>query len=163
MRIPCHKRTKRLVRKICDQNLHAAANTTVKHSEVYSAVLTIVKENTSDKMSDYLKSLGMLLQYLLNKPHERVFQSNLLWWKEDFLPLGLLLLMYMFVGSWTTSQPKFPLKWPLLFDPLQWTNHKENTVFFQNRQNTKKSTFPKSCGERRAASWKSFVLVAIGD
>ena len=70
MRIPCHKRTKRLVRKICDQNLHAAANTTVKHSEVYSAVLTIVKENTSDKMSDYLKSLGMLLQYLLNKPHE---------------------------------------------------------------------------------------------
>ena len=54
----------------CDQNLHA--NTTVKHSEVYtySAVLTTVKNNSCDKMSDYLKSLGMLLQYLLNKPHE---------------------------------------------------------------------------------------------
>ena len=63
MRTPRHKRTKCLVRQICDQNLHAAADTTVNHSEVYSAVLTIVNENTSDKMSDYLKSLGMLLQY----------------------------------------------------------------------------------------------------
>ena len=64
----------------CDQNLHA--NTTVKHSEVYtySAVLTTVKNNSCDKMSDYLKSLGMLLQYiLLTRPMKlRVFQSNLL-------------------------------------------------------------------------------------
>ena len=96
MRTPRHKRTKCLARQICDQNLHAAANTTVKHSEVYSAVLTIVKENTSDKMSDYLKSLGMLLQYLLNKPHEiRGFpiQSSLR--KRRFQSLGLLLLMYV--------------------------------------------------------------------
>ena len=39
----------------------------------------------------------------------------------------------MFVGSWTTSQLKFPLKWPLLFDPLQWTNHKENTETKKNQ------------------------------
>ena len=82
MRSPSDERTKCLVRQICDQNLHAAANTIVKHSEVYSDVLiTSVKENASYKMSDYLNSLTMLLQYLLNKPHEnnyKVFPSNLL-------------------------------------------------------------------------------------
>ena len=31
---PCHDRTKCLVQQICDQNLHVAANTIVKHSEV---------------------------------------------------------------------------------------------------------------------------------
>lgn len=141
----------------CDQNLHA--NTTVKHSEVYtySAVLTTVKNNSCDKMSDYLKSLGMLLQYLLNKPHERVFQSNLLWGKENFQPLGLLLLMYMFVGSWTTSQPKFPLKWPLLFDPLQWTNHKENTVFF--KKTLKNQLFPNPVGSAELLAGKVLFLL----
>ena len=44
------------IRQICDRNLHVAANTTVKHSEVYPDVLNTVKENASDKMSDCLKS-----------------------------------------------------------------------------------------------------------
>ena len=70
MRSPSDERTKCLVRQICDQNLHAATNTTLKHSEVEADVLNTVKENASDKMSDCLKSLSMLLQYLLNKPYE---------------------------------------------------------------------------------------------
>ena len=60
MRSSSDERTKCLVRQICDQNLHAAANTTVKYS-VYSDVLTTVKENASNKMSDYLNSLTMTL------------------------------------------------------------------------------------------------------
>ena len=48
--------TKCLVRQICDQNLHVAANTKVNYSEVYPDVLNTVKENASDKMSDCLKS-----------------------------------------------------------------------------------------------------------
>ena len=64
MRSPSDERTKCLVRQICDQNLHAATNTTLKHSEVEADVLNTVKENASDKMSDCLKSLSMLLQYL---------------------------------------------------------------------------------------------------
>ena len=73
----------------CDQNLHA--HTTVKHSEVYtySAVPTTVKKNSCDKMSDYLKSLGMLLQYLLNKPHEITGFSHPIFFEEKniFYPL----------------------------------------------------------------------------
>ena len=60
-----------------DQNLHAAANTTVKHSEVYPEVVNTVNKNASDKMSDYLKSESMLLQYLLHKPHEITWIANL--------------------------------------------------------------------------------------
>ena len=78
-----------MVRQICDQNLHAAANTTVKYSEVYSDVLTTVRENASDKMSDYLNSLTMLLQYLLNKPYEITRFSHPIFFKEKkiFCPL----------------------------------------------------------------------------
>ena len=56
MRTPCDEGTKRLLRKICDQNMHAAANTTVKHSKVYMEILNTVNKNASDKMSDNLKS-----------------------------------------------------------------------------------------------------------
>ena len=64
---------------------------------MYSAVLATVKKNSGDKMSDYLKSLGMLLQYSIkqNPWNYRVSPSNFLWGKENFLPLGLLLLMYV--------------------------------------------------------------------
>ena len=57
-----------LVRQICDQNLHAAANTAVKHSEVYPEVLSTANKNASDKVSDYLKFESMLLQNLLKNP-----------------------------------------------------------------------------------------------
>ena len=57
MRTPCNERTKSLVRQICDQNMHAAGNTAVKHSEVYPYVLNTVKENASDKNVGLLKIL----------------------------------------------------------------------------------------------------------
>ena len=43
-----------MVRQISDQNLHATANTPVKHSEVYPDVLNPVKENASNKIPDFL-------------------------------------------------------------------------------------------------------------
>ena len=39
---------------ISDQNLHAAANTLLKHSELYPDVLNTVKENASNKIPDFL-------------------------------------------------------------------------------------------------------------
>ena len=105
MRTPCNERTKSLVRQICDQNMHAAGNTAVKHSEVYPYVLNTVKENASDKNVGLLKILkGCCYSIiLLNKPYEITGFSNPIFFEEMqiFCP-GLLSLMYV-VGKWTTS------------------------------------------------------------
>ena len=67
VRSPRDKKTKSLVRQICDKNWHAAANTITNHSELYPEVLKTVNKNASNEMSEYLKSESMLL---CNKPDE---------------------------------------------------------------------------------------------
>ena len=132
---------------------------------MYSAVdLATVKKNSCDKMTDYLKSLGRLLQYSIKQTpwNYRVFPSNFLWGKENFLPLGLLLLMYV-CRQLDNKPAKIPIEvtsfiWSFTLDKSQGEHS-----LFSKEINAKKSTFTKSCGEHRAASWKSFVLVAIGD
>ena len=79
VRSPCDKKTKSLVRQICDKNWHAAANTITNHSELYPEVLKAFNKNASNEMSEYLKSESMLL---CNKPDEITGFSNSVFLEE---------------------------------------------------------------------------------
>jgi hypothetical protein len=73
VRIPCDVKTKCLVRRICDKNWHAAANTITNHSELYPENVNAVNKIASNEMSVYLKSESMLL---CNKSDEITGFSN---------------------------------------------------------------------------------------
>ena len=76
--------------------------------------------------------------------------SNLILFEEILCTL-VYYHWHMFVGSRTTRQLQFPLKWPLLFDPLQCPlvdkSQGEHSIFFKTAKMLKNQTFPKSCGE----------------
>ena len=68
-----------LIRQVCDNKWHAAANSIAKHSELFPEILKAVNKNASDKMSEYLKSESKLLS---NKPDEIIGFLNTIFLKE---------------------------------------------------------------------------------
>ena len=97
-------------------------------------------------MSDCLKSLSMLLQYLLNKPYEIMGFSHQIFFQEMQI-IWLLLLMYV-CRQLDYKPAKIPIEvasfiWYFTIDKSQG----EHSLFPKKNKMLKNQTFPKSCGE----------------
>ncbi len=86
VRIPREEDSKRLVRQISEKKWHAAANTLMKHSELYSQVVEAVSRNAANEIAAYVKSESLLLS---QKPDEITGFSNKIFLEElrVFCPL----------------------------------------------------------------------------
>ncbi len=75
VRIPREEDSKCLVRQISEKKWHAAANTLMKHSELYSQVVEAVSRNAANEIAAYVKSESVLLS-------QNIFRRT-----ESFCPL----------------------------------------------------------------------------